>query len=153
MVQATSIGSTGQIFGTGLGFLIPTLIVDSKVDDFENDVNVTTEAFEENFGIRDQLIILFSGTTGKHISFTWIIAEKKWTWVRIYIFKPCLYSLWSLCWPFITKIQLIYRTKPSEYEINTNLGGPHKHQHLRHLVKLSGVESNWFLNWKFFGYL
>lgn len=76
MVQATSIGSTGQIFGTGLGFLIPTLIVDSKVDNFENDVNATTEAFEENFGIRDQLIILFSGTTGENMSFTWIFAEK-----------------------------------------------------------------------------
>ena len=76
MVRATSIGSTGQIFGTGLGFLIPTLIVDSKVDDFENDLNVTTEAFEDNFGIRDQLIILFSGTTGKNFSFTRILLKK-----------------------------------------------------------------------------
>ena len=64
-VQATSIGSTGQIFGTGLGFLIPTLIVDAGLNNLENDVNVTSEESEWNPEIKNQLIILFSSTTGK----------------------------------------------------------------------------------------
>lgn len=64
-VQATSIGSTGQIFGTGLGFLIPTLIVDAGLNNLENDVNMTTQESEGNPEVKNQLILLFSSTTGK----------------------------------------------------------------------------------------
>ena len=68
-VQATSIGSTGQIFGTGLGFLIPTLIVDAGLNNLENDVNVITQESV----IKNQLLMLFSSTTGKVCSVLWVL--------------------------------------------------------------------------------
>ena len=69
---ATSIGSTGQIFGTGLGFLVPPFLISNEAYEIDNVVFSNSTQSEllktDEQSLKHQLIILFSSATGDKLT-------------------------------------------------------------------------------------